>query len=64
MGEKFLLTKLLPSPATFVYYRNINFHQCSKGHHILYVIINIGQKIGGQKFRQREHVVKLVKILS
>ena len=23
----------------------INFHQCGKGHHIVYVIINPGQKI-------------------
>ena len=30
-----------------IIYGGINFRQCSKGHHTLYVIINTGQKIHG-----------------
>ena len=46
--ENFRLTKILPTPDTLCIaeiFVGIKFRQCHKGYHILYVIINTGQKI-------------------
>ena len=37
--------KISPSPGTFILQKYLKFHQCSRGCHILYIIINTGQKI-------------------
>ena len=50
---KFLLDKNFANPRYLCIaeiFGDIIFHQCGKGHHILYVIINTGQKI---------HVIKI-----
>ena len=39
----------------------INFHQYGKGRHVLYVIVNSGQKIHGTKFHQQDQMAKLAK---
>ena len=54
-------------PQIPLYCRNIwwnKFSPCGKGRHILYVIINTGQKFAWYKFRQWEQVAKLAKIFS
>ena len=64
---KFSLAKNFAKPR-YLYiaelFGGINFRQCDKGHHILYVIINTGQKFMDKKFRQREQVAKLAKIFT
>ena len=47
-AENFCWTKISLSLAIFVYiFGGIKFHQCGKGCHILYVFMNMGQKVRG-----------------
>ena len=39
----------------------MNFYQCGKGCHVLYVIINTGQKIVKQNYCQQDQMTKLAK---
>ena len=43
--QHFRWTKILPTPASAEIFSGINFGRCSKGCHILNIIINTGQKI-------------------
>ena len=61
LGKGFLLvlwTKIFAKPSYLLYCKNIDFCQCSKGHHII-IIINMRQK-----FLQQEWVMKLAKFFS
>ena len=44
IAKNFCWTKISPSPATFVLQKYKFLPICGEGHHILYVIINTGQK--------------------
>ena len=61
-NQKFSLDKNLRYLCITEILDRINFCQYGKGHHMIYVIVNTGQKICGIKFRQQDQVAKLAKI--
>ncbi len=64
-SRKFSLDKNFAKPRYLCIaeiFDGINFHKYGKGRHMLYVIINTGQKIRGIKLSPTSQVAKLVKI--